>query len=560
MLADQLCGRSGTLSGLFLLGGGVGSLSGGLLGRLKGLQLGQLLRGVNTGEDILALVQRGVGGQGAEAGGAVPCLTLSGYVQLGKNLLAGGGHKRLQQHGADAQCLRQIVQHAGQTGLGFLALGQHPRCRGINILVGVVNDLEHIGQRILEGIGLHVGLIAGAQGGGLLDQGSILGAFGLLGRQLAAKVLVGHGGGAAQQVAEVVGQIHIDAVDQQLIGEVAVRTEREVAQQEVAQRIGTVALGQQVGVNHVALGLGHLTAVQQQPAMAVDMLGQGHIHAHQHGGPDDGVEADDLLADKMDIGRPEGLVITVGVLVIHEAQRRGVVEQRVDPDVDDMLGVEIDRDAPLETGAGNAEILKARVDEVVDHLVDAGARQQEVGVDEQVAHAVGILGQTEEVSLLLGVHNGAAAVRAAAVDKLALGPEALAGGAVFADILALVDVALLVHLLEDLLDGLDMVVIGRADEAVIADVHQLPQILDAFRALHDVINKLLRGDAGLLGLQLDLLAVLIGAGQELDIVALQALVAGHGIGCHSTVGVADMQLIAGVINRRSDVEFFLIHL
>lgn len=105
-----------------------------------------------------------------------------------------------------------------------------------------------------------------------------------------------------------------------------------------------------------------------------------------------------------------------------------------------------------------------------------------------------------------------------------------------------------------------MVVVGRADEAVIADVHQLPQILDALGALHDVINKLLRGDAGLLGLQLDLLAVLIGTGQELDIVALQALVAGHGIGRHSAVGMADMQLIAGVIDRRSDVEFFLIHL
>lgn len=101
-----------------------------------------------------------------------------------------------------------------------------------------------------------------------------------------------------------------------------------------------------------------------------------------------------------------------------------------------------------------------------------------------------------------------------------------------------------------------MVVVGGADESVIADVHQLPQILDALGAFHDVINKLLRGDAGLLGLQLDLLAVLIGAGQELDIVALQALVACHSVGRHSAVGMADMQLIAWVINRRSDVEFF----
>ena len=294
--------------------------------------------------------------------------------------------------------------------------------------------------------------------------------------------------------------------------------------------------------------------------MAVDVLGQGHIHAHQHRGPNDGVEADDLLADEMHIGRPEGLVVAVRIFVVHEAERRRVVEQRVDPDVHDMLGVEVNRDAPLEARAGDAEVLQARVNEVVDHLVDAGARQQEVRVDEQVTHAVRVLGQAEEIGLLLGVHNGAAAVGAAAVDELALGPEALAGGAVLADILALVDVALFIHLLEDFLDGGNMVVVGGADEAVIADVHQLPQILDALGALDDVIDELLRRNTGLLGLQLDLLAVLVGAGQELDVVALQPLVAGHSVGSDGAVGMADVQLIAGIIDRRCNVEFFLIHL
>ena len=563
MLTDELRGRRAALRGLFLFflrGGGVGSLGSGLLGSLQGLQLGQRLGGVDAGEDVLALVQGGVGGQRAKDGGAVPGLAVSFHVQLGKDLLAGGGHKRLQQDGADAQRLGQIVQHAGQTGLGVLALGQHPRCGGVDILVCVVDDLKHVCQRVLEGIRLHVGFIAVTQSPGFLEQRGILGAFVLLNGQVAAKVLVGHGGGAAQQVAEVVGQIHVDAVDEQLIGEVAVRTEREVTQQEVAQRVGAVALGQQVRVHDVALGLGHLAAVQQQPAVAVDVLGQGHIHAHEHRGPDDGVEADDLLADEMHIGRPEGLVVAVGVFVVHEAERRRVVEQRVDPDVDNVLRVKVNGDAPLEARAGDAEILKARVNEVVDHLVDAGARQQEVGVDEQVAHAVRVLGQTEEIGLLLGVHNGAAAVGAAAVDELALGPEALAGGAVLADILALVDVALFIHLLEDFLDGGNVVVVGGTDEAVIADVHQLPQILDALGALDDVVDELLRRNAGLLGLQLDLLAVLVGAGQELDVVALQPLVAGHSVGSDGAVGMADVQLIAGIIDRRCNVEFFLIHL
>ena len=86
-------------------------------------------------------------------------------------------------------------------------------------------------------------------------------------------------------------------------------------------------------------------------------------------------------------------------------------------------------------------------------------------------------------------------------------------------ILALVDVALLVHLLEDLLDGGHVVVVGGADEAVVGDVHQLPQVQDAPGALHDAVHKLLGGDAGLLGLVLDLLAVLVGAGQEHDLAA-----------------------------------------
>ena len=225
-----------------------------------------------------------------------------------------------------------------------------------------------------------------------------------------------------------------------------------------------------------------------------------------------------------------------------------------------MLGVEVNGDAPLEARAGDAEVLQARVNEVVDHLVDAGARQQEVRVDEQITHAVRVLGQTEEVGLLLGVRHLTAAVRALAVDELALGPEALAGGAVLADILALVDVALFIHLLEDFLDGGNMVVVGGADEAVIADVHQLPQILDALGALDDVIDELLRCNTGLLGLQLDLLAVLVGAGQELDVVALQPLVAGHSVGSDGAVGMSDVQLIAGIIDWRCNVEFFLIHL
>ena len=46
-------------------------------------------------------------------------------------------------------------------------------------------------------------------------------------------------------------------------------------------------------------------------------------------------------------------------------------------------------------------------------------------------------------------------------------------------------------LLEDLLDGVHMVIVGGADEAVVGDVHQLPQIPDAPGAFHDAVHELL---------------------------------------------------------------------
>ena len=180
-------------------------------------------------------------------------------------------------------------------------------------------------------------------------------------------------------------------------------------------------------------------------------------------------------------------------------------------------------------------------------------------VSQQVLNAVGILAQTEEVCLLLGVVDLAAAVGTLAVHQLALRPEGLAGGAVLALIGALVDVAVVVHLLEDLLHGGAVIVVGGADEPVVGDVHQLPQIQHAPLALHDAVHEGLRRHAGLLRLRLDLLAVLVGAGEEHHVIALQALIAGDGVGGHGAVGVADVQLVRRIVNGRCDIKRLLLH-
>ena len=81
------------------------------------------------------------------------------------------------------------------------------------------------------------------------------------------------------QVAQVVGQVGVDAADEGLVGEVAVGAEGELPQQEVAQGVHPVALGQQVGVHHVALGLGHLAPSSSSQPWPNTRLGRGRSRA-----------------------------------------------------------------------------------------------------------------------------------------------------------------------------------------------------------------------------------------------------------------------------------------
>ena len=293
--------------------------------------------------------------------------------------------------------------------------------------------------------------------------------------------------------------------------------------------------------------------------MAVDLLGQGQVKAHEERGPVDGVEPDDLLAQEVDVRGPELLQIVILAVLIPQGGH--VVEQRVQPHIDHMARVEVHRNAPGEAGAGYAQILQSAlaVDEVVDHLIDPASGLQEVGVQEQVPDPVRVLGGPEEVGLLLRVHHLPAAVGAPAVLELALGPEALAGRAVLALVGALVDVAVVVYLLEDLLDGGDVIAVGGADEAVIADVHQLPQIQHAARGGDDVVHELLGRDSGLPGLVLDLLAVLVRTGEEHDLAAGQTLVAGHGVGGHGAVGLTDVEAAGGVVDGSGNVKALVLH-
>ena len=287
--------------------------------------------------------------------------------------------------------------------------------------------------------------------------------------------------------------------------------------------------------------------------MAKHLLGQRQPQRVEHNRPDNGMEADNFLADQMDIRRP--VLLEQRVIVRAVAQRGNVIAQRVNPDVHRVLLVERDRNAPLDGRAADAQVFQPRTEEVVQHLVGAAGGLDEVRMLLDVLNQpFGVLLQAEEVGFFTRLFHRAAAVRAAAVLELQFRPEGFAGRAVPALVFRLVDVALIVQLLENFLHALDVAVIGRADEVAVINVHQLPQILDA---RDNLVHILLRRDALFLCLALNLLAMLVRAGQEVHVIARQLLEARHRVRRRGAVGVADVQVAAGVVNGRSDVKRLL---
>ena len=168
-------------------------------------------------------------------------------------------------------------------------------------------------------------------------------------------------------------------------------------------------------------------------------FGSGSAGAHQHRRPVQAVEARDVLADDVEVGRPPSVE---GGLVVREAGAGEVVGQGVEPDVDAMRLVARERDAPGRARAADAEVAQA-IAQPAEHLVAEVLRLAEgrvLGVQPLEALLVG--GEPEEVVVLLQpLRLEGRVVRAAAVDELLVGLELVAAGAEPARVEALVDVA-----------------------------------------------------------------------------------------------------------------------
>ena len=166
------------------------------------------------------------------------------------------------------------------------------------------------------------------------------------------------------------------------------------------------------------------------------------------------------------------------------------------------------------------------------------------------------LGELEEPVLLVNDLDVTPAIGALAVNKVALSELRLAWRAVVAIVGPLVEVAIVIELLHEVLDALDVTRLRRTDEIVVGDVEVAPQV----GKLRDLaVAPLLRRHAVLGGRLGDLPAMLVHAGEEEDIAAVHARETRGGIGRDGGVRGADVWLAVDVVDGRGDVEGFFGH-
>ena len=251
----------------------------------------------------------------------------------------------------------------------------------------------------------------------------------------------------------------------------------------------------------------------------------------------------------MHVARP---VFPECFFIVHIADRCQIVRKRVKPHIDNVLRIKRHGNPPVERRARDAQILESLLDEA-DHLVAPRDGLDKIGVLLDIRkHTIRVLAHAEEVRLLGDFLHGAVAVGAVAVlVELQLRPVALAWRAVEPLVLPLVNISLIVYLLENILHKLMMALLRRADEIVVRDAEQLPQFL---KACDDAVDIRLRRDALLLRRLLNLLPVLIRAGQEEHIIAREPLEPRDRIRDGRAVRVTDVELCARVVNGGGDIK------
>ena len=372
-----------------------------------------------------------------------------------------------------------------------------------------------------------------------------------------------HRADAVHQVAQIVRQIRVEPAQEGALGEIAVLPERHIPQQEIPVDVRSVRLAfQHLAEDHrwvhdVAERLRHLLLADLPPSMGKDHLRHLRIREAEHvqdDGPVDRVVAQDILADELHVRRPEaGKSLRIG-----EVPRcRHVVQERVKPDIRHMIRTEWHGDPPghPRLRPREAERLRQRAAEEAGDLVVAGGGPDKIRMRLDELGEPWLRGPHRQVPPLFRHRlerplTGGTGGRGPGLRELRVGPERLIRRAVPALVGRVRQLAVIVQLGEGGLDDLHVARLGCPDEVVVRDVQRGPERLEM---RHHLVDERLGRFAGRGGGLRDLLAVLIGAGEQEGIIPPRSVKADQAVGGDAGVGVADMRGGVHVVERRGDV-------
>ena len=303
-----------------------------------------------------------------------------------------------------------------QLGFPGFVLGHVPRLVLVDSLVDQVRNPHHLAQSFSV-LAIFVGLrdlLLGVVGERRVTPGCG-DRIRVLGQHPAVEVPVENRRIAADDVDVLADEVAVHAGDEVVQAEIDVLHRRsELGGVVIAQPLGIqaqlqVALGRDEG----AAALGHLFPVHGQKAVGVDP-GRGAVAGVlQHGGPEKGVEVEDVLADEVhQLGvaarSQKGVLIDRGALL---ALPRGIVgeaaevaDRCVEPDVEEFLSIRArDREAEVGRVARDvpvAEPVLAGLAQPLLHLVGGFGLQPLTALGEAAQERFAArVGQTEEMVL-----------------------------------------------------------------------------------------------------------------------------------------------------------------
>jgi hypothetical protein len=222
------------------------------------------------------------------------------------------------------------------------------------------------------------------------------------------------------------------------------------------------------------------------------------------------VESGDVSADNVnDLGFwvvPE--LLELGIVFLEISESGNIVRKSVEPDIDNVALCFFDRNTPIEGGSGDAKVIEARFDEVVDHLRFAAFWGDEGWVFVvEFKKLVDVFSASEEIGRLLFLHYWTATFWTDMLwANLSFSPIGLFVDAIPALIGTKVGVIVLDERRENLLNGFVVAWLGRTDEVVVGNAHGFPK---AGEFDGNLIDEFLRGNAFGFGVFLDLFAVLV---------------------------------------------------